>query len=191
MGRGHAATSSLIPTGSGTAWVICGGSEGAAARCREGQEGRLSARSQEQLEGGRAALYLREPWGRRRGGTRCGCAAPTEGGRYGGAASACVKQGRGRDAVALPACVEEIRCVKMGCLRRDKGTLMGCLLSWANHSLYICPFLVFLFPFFSFSCLFPAAIILFLRLVRRRLALPRRRLVYLNEWIAGSRLVTL
>jgi hypothetical protein len=61
IGRGHAATSSLIPTRSGAAWVIYGGSEGAAARGREGAEGRLSGRSQEQCEGGRAALYLREP----------------------------------------------------------------------------------------------------------------------------------
>jgi hypothetical protein len=71
IGRGHAATSSLIPTRSGAAWVICGGSEGATARGREGAESRPSAHSQEQCKGGRAALYLREPWGR-----RCGGAAP-------------------------------------------------------------------------------------------------------------------
>jgi hypothetical protein len=38
-----------------------GESEGAAARGREGAEGRLSACSQEQREGGRAALHLCEP----------------------------------------------------------------------------------------------------------------------------------
>lgn len=68
--------SSLIPTKSGTAWVICGSSgwsrrgydrdrsEGAAARGREGVEGRLCARKQEQHEGLRegdaAVLHLRE-----------------------------------------------------------------------------------------------------------------------------------
>jgi hypothetical protein len=34
--------------------------------------------------------------------------------------------------------------------RRDKDTLVGCLLGWANHSLYICLFLVFLLFLFFF-----------------------------------------
>jgi hypothetical protein len=108
-----------------------------------------------------------------------------EGGRCDGAASACMKQGGDASrsdacSVRRRFCVKEMRCVKMPvkerCLRRDKDTLMGCLLGWANHSLYICLFLVFLFSFFSFSFLFPAAILPFLRMVRRRLASPYGRL---------------
>jgi hypothetical protein len=37
--------------------------------------------------------------------------------------------------------------------RRDKNTLVGCLLGWANHSLYICLFSGF--SFFLFLFFFP------------------------------------
>ena len=137
IGRGHAATSSLIPTRSSTAWVICGGSEGAAARGREGAEGRLSARSHEQRKGGRVALYLHEPWRRRCGGARATELRLLEGGRCGGTASACVKQGG--DAWRSDACGSASAwrrcdarrcdaCVKERFLRRDKDTLVGCLM---------------------------------------------------------------
>jgi len=160
IGRGHTATSSLIPTRSVAAWVICGGSEGAAAGGSEGSGGRLSACSQEQREDGRVTLYLREPWGR-----RCDETAPAWRMEMRRRASVCVKQGE--DAAPL-LCAREMR----DDLRRDNDTLVGCLLGWANHSLYIFPFLFFLFPFFPFSCLFPVAIFLFLIIVRQCLASP-------------------
>jgi len=84
-------------------------------------------------------------------------------------ASVCVKQG---EDAALLLCAREMR----DDLRRDNDTLVGCLLGWANHSLYICPFLFFLFPFSPFSCLFPVAIFLFLIIVRHCLASPYGRL---------------
>jgi hypothetical protein len=100
----------------------------------------------------------------REGGRRCTCVSHEggdaaelrlrEGGRCGGAASACVKQGG--EAAALrqrggAMCAVALLCVRemRDELRRDKDTLVGCLLDWANHSLYICHFLVFLF--FPFS----------------------------------------
>jgi hypothetical protein len=104
----------------------------------------------------------------REGGRRCTCVSHEggdaaaldaaelrlrEGGRCGGAASACVKQGG--EAAALRLRGGAMRAVAVLCvremrdeLRRDKDTLVGCLLGWANHSLYICPFLVFLFSLF-------------------------------------------
>jgi hypothetical protein len=78
-----------------------------------------------------------------------------EGGRCGGAASACVKQGG--EAVALRLRGGAMHAVALlyvremrDELRRDKDTIVGCLLGWANHSLYIFPFLVFLFSLFPF-----------------------------------------
>ena len=53
---------------------------------------------------------------------------------------------------------------------------VGCLLGWAKHFSLHLPFSGFSFAFFSFSCLFPAAIFLILGMVRRRLASPYGRL---------------
>ena len=100
-------------------------------------------------------------------------------------ASVCVKQGE--DAAPL-LCAREMR----DDLRRDNDTLVGCLLGWANHSLYICPFLFFLFPFFlpipcchfpiSYNCKALPCLALWS---------PRCRLVHSNEWLAMSRLAAL
>jgi hypothetical protein len=63
--------------------------------------------------------------------------------KQGGEAAALRLRGGAMRVVAV-LCVREMRDE----LRKDKDTPVGCLLDWTNHSLYICPFLVFLF--FSF-----------------------------------------